>query len=169
MPYIKTDKTYAHEKKSYVVYKGGSNGNTRFIRLNRKFTSVPSLQSKKLIKGGGGEEWKLHLSGTYTPLHTITHLKNALKELKPKFRKEFGEGFRFMYCQRQPNYKRFRNPCKTKGLPIFSTWVPELHNILNNFKFNDNRFTDEVIRGKALINFVKYDAFWEILEDVSNK
>ena len=83
MPYAKTDKTYTHEHKSYVVYKGGSNGNTRFIRLNRKFTSVPSLQVQQ--KGAGYfDNDNINDSGAYVTLKQNPELVNELKELKKK-------------------------------------------------------------------------------------
>ena len=164
MPYTKTDKTYTHEHKSYVVYKGGSNGNTRFIRLNRKFTSVPSLQQVQK-KIGGGFPVNVEAIEYYTNnLRLITGLTTKLKELKTSLKSYTGNNdFKFTFCEPQSGSFSLddialpkMNACKTNTI-FGRRWVQDLNTFLNEYS----------LENKKLITYTKYTAFWKALEDLS--
>ena len=141
MKYTKTDRLYRYNNKNYVVYTKDL-ANTRYIRLNNQYTSVPSLVVKKGMTGGNNK--------------LIDELFEAAQKAKI---------INFTECASK---SWFSYPCKWKsGMRSFLNkyTIGEVVNIykqsINNQSKSLPKFT---LRGNKLIDYTGHNEMWNLLQ-----
>lgn len=196
MTYTKTNKNFKYNNKTYVVYTKG-NQNTRYIRLNNKYTSVPSLKTQT---GGNSDFTQFEFDLMTTADALKQYLLNTGKvkyadELVSAERIEIYQPFRHCIANDPDMFIRVfdnggdllsRNKCKDYTYKNFRKWMKPLDSFLTTYTIGDfykskvfekaNRsiyqsfivLFDE-FKSNKLINHVKNNELWFALDSIITK